>query len=211
MQLVNLQGSAVFGVGSEWFWSMAQFFVVVVTLFGIYRQLRAQGAANALGRIETLHRRYEARVINLAKLSILVQLRQGRPLSSMLMRVDTVAGFFETMYQLNQAGFMSLHEIDERFGGGVQIWWRLLRPTIEEGRRQENDPELSVGLERLNALVDQVSKDRGAPRTWITDGPLDALLDEMIRRTSDSLQLLNDAETRKIPRVPGPSAAHIAD
>jgi hypothetical protein len=202
MQLANLEGTAIFGAGSEWFWSMAQFFLVVVTLFGIYRQLRAQGAANALARIETLHRRYESREMNLAKVSIAVQLRQGRPLTSMLMRVDLVAGFFETLYELHRAGFMSIQEIDYRFGGGVQIWWRLLRPTIEQGRRDEADPELSIGLEKLNELVDRISRDRGAPRAWITEGSITELLDETIARTTDSLELANDVDLRAIPRLP---------
>ena len=45
--LINTNGLAIFGPGSEWFWSMAQFVVVVVTLVGIYRQLRAQGGERA--------------------------------------------------------------------------------------------------------------------------------------------------------------------
>jgi hypothetical protein len=202
MQLVDLEGTSIFGNGSDWFWAMAQFVVVVISLFGIYRQLQAQGAANALGRIETLHRRYESREMNLAKLSLAIQLRQGRALASMLMRVDTVAGFFETLYELNQAGFMSIREIDARFGGGIQVWWRLLKPTIDEGRRNEQDPQMAVGLERLNDLCDRIARDRGAPRTWITDGPETALVDEMIARTSDALELLNEVETKTIPRLP---------
>lgn len=202
MQLANLEGTAIFGAGSEWFWSMAQFIVVVVTVFGIYRQLRAQGAANALVRIQTLHRRYESREIALAKTSVAIQLRQGKPLTSMVMRVDLVAGFFETLYELYHAGFMSAHEIDERFGGGVQIWWRLLRPTIEQARREEAEPGLSGGFEKLNDLCDRIARDRGAPRTWITEGPLTTLLDEVIARTTDSLELLNDVDLHTIPRLP---------
>jgi hypothetical protein len=36
--LINTTGLALVGPGSECFWSMAQFFAVVVTLLGIYRQ-----------------------------------------------------------------------------------------------------------------------------------------------------------------------------
>jgi hypothetical protein len=35
VKLFNLEGSAIFGPGSEWFWSMAQFILVAVTLLGI--------------------------------------------------------------------------------------------------------------------------------------------------------------------------------
>ena len=37
----------VIGPGSEWFWSMAQFIVVAVTLLGLYYQYRQQRSANA--------------------------------------------------------------------------------------------------------------------------------------------------------------------
>ena len=124
----------------------------------------------------------------------------------MVMRVDTVVGFFETLYELQKAGFMSLREIDDRFGGGVQIWWRLLKPTIDEARQAEADPELSKDHELLNALVDQAARDRGAPRTWIIEGPLPALIDEMIARTTDALELLNEADAREIPRLPATEA-----
>ena len=40
--LINTDGLAFFGPGSEWFWSMLQFAVVAITLYAIYRQLRAQ-------------------------------------------------------------------------------------------------------------------------------------------------------------------------
>jgi hypothetical protein len=40
--LLNTDGLVFFGPGSEWFWSMLQFVVVAITVYGIYRQLRAQ-------------------------------------------------------------------------------------------------------------------------------------------------------------------------
>ena len=40
--LLDTDGLAIFGPGSEWFWSMLQFVVVAITVYGIYRQLRAQ-------------------------------------------------------------------------------------------------------------------------------------------------------------------------
>jgi hypothetical protein len=40
--LINTDGLALIGPGSEWFWAAAQFVVVVVSLVGIYSQLQAQ-------------------------------------------------------------------------------------------------------------------------------------------------------------------------
>ena len=63
MSLFNLEGSAIFGPGSEWLWSMAQFVLVALTLFGIYRQLRAQAAANTIARRDSLHNRFESKLM----------------------------------------------------------------------------------------------------------------------------------------------------
>lgn len=50
MTLINWSG-AIFGAGSEWFWSMLQFVVVAITLAGIYFQLRQHRAANAFAQV----------------------------------------------------------------------------------------------------------------------------------------------------------------
>jgi len=44
----------IFGPGSEWFWSMAQFVLVAVTLIGIYYQLRIARNANAFEQMSRI-------------------------------------------------------------------------------------------------------------------------------------------------------------
>lgn len=75
--LFNLEGSAIFGPGSEWFWALAQFIVVVVTLLAVYRQLQAQAAANAVARTDSLLNQFESKEMVLAQLQVAIQLRAG--------------------------------------------------------------------------------------------------------------------------------------
>lgn len=42
MELINTDGMAFIGPGSEWFWTALQFAALAITFFAIYRQLRAQ-------------------------------------------------------------------------------------------------------------------------------------------------------------------------
>ena len=42
MTLINTDGMALIGPGSEWFWTALQFTALAVTFYAIYRQLRAQ-------------------------------------------------------------------------------------------------------------------------------------------------------------------------
>jgi hypothetical protein len=44
VKLINADGMAIFGPGSEWFWTMLQFTALAITFYAIYRQLRAQRA-----------------------------------------------------------------------------------------------------------------------------------------------------------------------
>jgi hypothetical protein len=52
--LINTNGLALIGPGSEWFWSMLQFVIVAVTLVGIYYQLRSSQSANAFTQLGAL-------------------------------------------------------------------------------------------------------------------------------------------------------------
>ena len=42
MKLINTDGLAFIGPGSEWFWTALQFTALAITFFAIYRQLRTQ-------------------------------------------------------------------------------------------------------------------------------------------------------------------------
>ena len=42
MNLINTDGMAIIGPGSEWFWTALQFAALAITFFAIYRQLKAQ-------------------------------------------------------------------------------------------------------------------------------------------------------------------------
>ena len=42
MTIINTEGLALFGPGSEWFWTALQFTALAITFYAIYRQLQAQ-------------------------------------------------------------------------------------------------------------------------------------------------------------------------
>ena len=49
VKLINTDGLAFIGPGSEWFWTALSGIVLAVTFLGIYRQLRIARSANAFG------------------------------------------------------------------------------------------------------------------------------------------------------------------
>ena len=137
---MNVGNLTFIGTGSESFWTMVSGLVVAVTFVIIYRQLKAQGAANAFQRIETVHRRWASSELVLARLEVALQLRDGTLDVANDTRADAVLAFFELVRDLNRQGYLDDEEIARSFGAAIVVWWRLLEPVIEAQSSLEGDP-----------------------------------------------------------------------
>ena len=160
------------GTGSEWFWTMVSGLVVAVTFVVIYRQLKAQGAANAFKRIETVHGRWGSPELVLARLQVALALRDGT-LDADDTRVDAVLNFFELVRDLNRQGYLEDEEIARSFGAFIVVWWRMLEPVIREQASLEGDPEMWIGLQELEGTVRAYDTKRGVDRAFVRTMPLE--------------------------------------
>jgi hypothetical protein len=186
------------GTGSEWFWTMVSGLVVAVTFVVIYRQLKAQGAANAFQRIETVHGRWGSPELVLARLQVARALRDGT-LDDDDTRVDAVLNFFELVRDLNRQGYLGDEEIARSFGAFIVVWWRLLQPVVQAQASQEGDPEMWIGLQELESNVRVYDSKRGVDRAYVLTTPVEELLATVIRRETHRLQLARDAAAGLIP------------
>ena len=209
MNLINWQGLVIFGPGSEWFWSMAQFIVVVVTLLGIYRQLHAQASANALGRLEALSRRWESRLLTLARVRCAMSLRYGERQPGMSMEMQRIADFFLDLANLHEEGHISMKEIESNWGTSIQVWTALLRDAIQEEREIEGDPLFLNGLDDLAAQLHARRLARGGEALQIDAASTPGWLDMAIAKNVATLELLRDAESGLIPRPPIPATPDV--
>jgi hypothetical protein len=202
--LINTDGIALIGPGSEWFWTMAQFAAVVVTLVAIYRQLRAQGSSNALARLEALSSRYESRGMTLARLHTALCLRfDAEPTPGRAMR--QVDGFFTDLENLYDGGHITLAEIDYNWGSSMRVWRALMRDAMARERTLDGEAERPPG--RLLPRIEERARKRGDRPIVIDETNRSSWLDEAIRRTTDALQLLNEADDHTIPSAPTDPAA----
>ena len=60
MKLINTDGMAFIGPGSEWFWTALSGIVLAVTFFAIYRQLVLARGASAREQLESLDREWSS-------------------------------------------------------------------------------------------------------------------------------------------------------
>jgi hypothetical protein len=198
--LINSDGIALIGPGSEWFWTMAQFVAVVVTLVAIYRQLRAQGSSNALARLEALSSRYESRSMTLARLHTALSLRfDAEPTATRAMR--QVDGFFADLENLDDGGHITLVEVDYNWGSSMRVWRALMKDALARSRVIDGEAEPRPG--RLLRRIEERARKRGDRPIVIDDTNRGWWLDEAIRRTTDALQLLNEGRRPHDPEHSG--------
>lgn len=202
VNLVNWQGSAIFGPGSEWFWSMAQFVVVVITLGGIYRQLRTQGAANALQRIDFLQGQWSSERLTYSRLALCLHLRYEGIGSATFARAMPLADFVENLYDLHEQGYVSLKELAYSWGRSIQIYWAVLAPAIEHQRLEDGDPNLYLGFERLNTMLHQRDIKTGTEPMNLDPSTFPDVLDEVIRRNTEKLRQEQGWKSGVIPTAP---------
>ena len=203
--MVQVLGFTILGPGSEWFWAMAQLIVITVTLIAIYRQVKAQGAANAFARISLLEDTWRSRPMTLARLRAAIRLRYEQ-----VDRLDAaameVANFLENLAILERDGHLTLGEIDDTWGTSLQIWWAFLAPVVAAQRTADANPRMYGGIERLAVRLREVDVKQVGHGIDLTPENVPAWLEQQIHRATAALELMNDAENRAIPDVPSVSA-----
>ncbi len=167
MQLVNWSG-AVFGPGSEWLWSFAQFIVVTVTLAAIYRQLRMQASQSAIEQTTEFRREAYAEPMLRFGLEIMIAQRDHEDPADIPEAAALGLGdYWGTYATLARAGHRDIGLLWIADSATPQIVWHWLRPWIERG---EAEAKPGVPLYRdLEWLAREMARrDREAGRPAIT-------------------------------------------
>jgi hypothetical protein len=206
---INTDGMALFGPGSEWFWTALSGIVLAVTFIAIYRQLRAQASANALVRLESLDGRWNSRLLTLARLRTALSLRYGEREPGMSREMWKIMGFFTDLAGLLEKGYIDIREVEENWGLSLQVWTALLREPMREERESEGDPAILGDVEPLAARLRARLVARGGRPPEIDAASTPGWLDGAIARNIAILELLRDVDSGAIPRPPVPTVANV--
>lgn len=215
MEFINWDG-ALLGPGSEWFWSAAQFVVVVITLSGIYRQLRAQGAANAFQRFEALEGRWNGPNLAFARLEFALHLRYGGPMSEAFLSETWLKGrpladFFADVGDLYERKFLTSDELGAQWGRTFEFYWVLLEPAIKRQRVLEKFPGF-YALEELLPPIRANQVKHGAPPLVADEPAMTEYVDRIIATTTQTLRQDRDRLSGVIPGPPnGPDGAIVGE
>lgn len=200
MEVLDWEGP-ILGPGSEWFWAAAQFVVVVISLVGIYRQLKSQGAANAIQRIETLVGEYSSSRMIYSRLVLAHHLRYEPPSLEGFMKARSTLDFFIDLANLDEMGYLSLKEIEATWGRSIQVWTALTAPLVEIARRNEGRDDL-YDLSGLVARLRALDAKRGIAPLVIDEETGNSLLDYSITMHTADLKQEADYRSGIIPTRP---------
>jgi hypothetical protein len=187
---------AIVGPGSEWFWAAAQFVVVVVSLAGIYSQLRAQASSNAFHQRATLHERWDSDRLTRARLVIALDTRHPGPDSQVSKMLPAIADFFEDIAMLEEAGHLKRRDVWLDWNRTAEFWWTLLYPAIQQ--RQVLYPGDYEGFERLAGLMRDLDRKAGRVNSFDEQTVAD-ILEDLIATLSAWLRMELDSKAGIIP------------
>ena len=213
MKLINTDGMAFIGPGSEWFWTAVSGIVLAVTFLAIYRQLRLQRSQGAIEQINEFTREWHAERLLSYRLNVLVALRDGADPAQV---PDAAAGmlsnYWEGIGTLARAGHLDRRLLWDIHGNTCQLWWAYLAPYCRAARAQMVDPAIYANFQWLAAEMDSLDRRAGTGVIY-DDAMLTASLDRNViharerLRVEQSLRTVILASPETVPTMPAPTAA----
>jgi len=212
VKLINTDGMAFIGPGSEWFWAALSGLVLAVTFLGIYRQLRIARSANAFEQMNRLSSEWESERMNRHKLEILRALREGvAPENVPSGAAGYVRDFWDDMALLIRAGHVDRKLVYESFTAPCRAWWATLAPVTYRLRIEAADPRLSMNHEWLAGVMAEMDAKAGLALTY-DEAFMASTLDERLQRARDVIRVAEELRAVIVrPMVPAAPVAPLAD
>jgi hypothetical protein len=213
MKLINTDGMAFIGPGSEWFWTALSGIVLAVTFLAIYRQLRLQSSANAFKQIDSFQRELMSERTTRYILDILIALRDGaEPEDIPDSPAAALANYWDKLGLLTRGGHVDRTLIYNFIGAGCQVWWATLAPYALAVRARWGDPTLWVHFEWLAGVMLEMDRRAGVATTYdaellasLLEGRIDGCHDAI--RIEQSLRTVIIASPEAVPAAPAATAA----
>jgi len=195
VKLINTDGMAFVGPGSEWFWTAISGIVLAVTFIAIYRQLRLQRSQGAVEQIDAFTREWNSERLLSYRLNLLVALRDGADPAHVPDAVAvTLSNYWEAIGTLARAGHLDRRLLWDNHGNSCQLWWGYLGPYCRATRARMEDPAMYANFEWLGLEMDSMDRGAGTGVTY-NAAVLTALLDGGVNNTRERLRIEQSLRT----------------
>ena len=195
VKLINTDGMAFIGPGSEWFWTALSGLILAVTFIAIYRQLRLQASANAFAQMDAILREFDSERMNRYKLDVFLAMRDGTDRANLPEgAAATIMDFWEKVGNLVRSGHVDRALLYEQSSIDCQRWWATLSPVVLAIRERTGQPKMGEWFEWLAGVF--AAGDRRAGSNFVLDDTLlTASLDHAIAQYRDDLRVWESLRT----------------
>jgi hypothetical protein len=206
VKLINTDGMAFIGPGSEWFWTAVSGLVLAATFLAIYRQLRIARSANAFAQLGEIQREGDSERMTRYKLDVLLARRSGAdPAAMPAAAASTVSDFWERVALLVRTGHVDRNLFYEQAGLSCQRWWAVLGPFII-ATRISGHPKIGQNFEWLAGIFAS-SMRRVGKQVVFDEAFFKANIDGMIVGCRDDIRVWEALRTTiSAPQEVGPAA-----
>jgi hypothetical protein len=147
----------------SWFWEMAQFFAIAISLGLIYRQIRLQRQANLLQTLASLDERWNSQEMCKSRKEACTTYLDGKFKISRMQ--GDVLTFFEDIGIYLERGVFDIESIWDKYGYYIEHYWAIYRPHIDEFRAETKDNTWYEKFEYLKNKMEEHSRKRGVAIT----------------------------------------------
>lgn len=203
MKLVNTDGMAFIGPGSEWFWTAVSGLVLAATFIAIYRQLRLQRSSAAFGQLAALQLENRSEAMCRARLKVLVAIRDGVEPKDLPPAVGDLLDYWARLGQLLAAGHVDRAMALGYLAWNFRVWWALLEPRVTHDRTATGEPDLWREAAALANMATDYLRRHGASSTF--DVPfLDSMVATFIASNSEAIEAFEDLRAVSVRITPSP-------
>jgi hypothetical protein len=163
VKLINTDGMAFIGPGSEWFWTALSGLVLAITFLAIYRQLSMARSANAFEQLNRITNELRTELATRNRLEVMLALREGvRPENVPEGAAGFIADYWEGVAVLVRSGHVDRKLVHEYLGYVCQWWWAILAPNVYRARIDTGDVRADEGFEWLAGAMAEMDTKAGA-------------------------------------------------
>ena len=196
MKLINTDGMAIIGPGSEWFWTAVRGLVLAITFIAIYRQLRLQASAGAIEQMESLQRDWISERMSRSRLRVQLALHGGvDPATLPGQAAGDIANFWERLGYLVRAGHVDRDLVYGYMGNLIRLWWACLAPHVQLSRDRYGDSAIGEEFEWLAGVVAEMDVKAGSTLRY-DQAYLAGILPQLIENNADAVRV--DEELRAV-------------
>ncbi|MEZ4830047.1 MAG: hypothetical protein R3C61_27755 [Bacteroidia bacterium] len=125
---------------TDWFWAMAQFLLIGISFYFIYRQVRLQSKAHIITSIDIIYNRWSTEAMLKARHQVCQRWLDGE--NSFDSISEYIAEYFEELGIYTKAKVLSKKEMWDVQSWNIELYYSMFKEQIKSHRIKLGDPSL---------------------------------------------------------------------